>query len=111
MQMTQLKWPQLLAAAGVAVTLLAACAIQLRGKADEDTAVVPQASSRSGALDTGLGRCRTVVPQQVEAFDLCRHLWAENRRRFFGKDPSRAADQKVGDPYTMSSTQLVGAPR
>jgi len=111
MQISQLKWPQLLAAAGAAITLLAACAIQLRGNPDEDTAVAPQASTKSDALDTRLTRCRTVVPEQVEAFEQCRLVWAENRRRFFGKTPSRATDHRGGDPDTTSLPQSVGAPR
>src|ERR1700760_3906612 len=101
MALAPLKWPRLLAAAGAGIGLLAACAIQLRG--DQEATATPQASTKADALDTRLTRCRTVIPEQVDAFEQCRWIWAENRRRFLGKDPSRvatpeyrAADQPFG---------------
>jgi conjugative transfer region protein TrbK len=111
MQKAPFKWPQLFAAAGAAITLLAACAIQLRGNPEESTAVASRTSTKSDALDIRLTRCRTVTPEQAEAFEPCRRIWAENRRRFFGHDPSqtRASDERL--PDLASKSQLPGGPR
>lgn len=103
MAMALFRWPPFLAVAGVVIALLAACAIQLRR--DQDVAASSQASTTSEALDTPLTRCRTVVPEQVEAFEQCRRIWAENRRHFLRKDPSRAAAPDERAPDQKSEPQ------
>jgi conjugative transfer region protein TrbK len=68
---------------------LSACAIPLRGAQDAETQA--QATPTFDALDSGLMRCRTVTPEQTDAFEQCRQVWAENRRRFLGQARSGAA--------------------
>jgi conjugative transfer region protein TrbK len=75
-----------LAVAVAALGGLAACTIPLRG--EEDAQAPSQAVPKSDALE-GLTRCRTVIPEQKDAFEQCRQVWAENRRRFFNQDRSR----------------------
>jgi conjugative transfer region protein TrbK len=111
MAMAPFKWPQSLVIAGAGIALLAACAIQLRGNEDQDIAAAPQAAAKSDALDIRLARCRAVLPEQMEAFELCRHVWADNRRRFFGKDQARARSSKEGAADDVSGAQSVEGTR
>jgi conjugative transfer region protein TrbK len=77
-------------ASGSMMLVMTACAIQLRGNGDEaaSKAAGPQTA---GALASSLARCRTVTPDQTAAYDHCRQIWAENRRRFFGQKGSATA--------------------
>jgi len=70
--------------------VMAACAIQLRGGGDEasSNSAGPQTA---GALDSSLARCQAVTPEQTATYDYCRRIWAENRRRFFGRKGSATA--------------------
>lgn len=69
-------------AAGLAVLVVTACAIRLRG---DDSA--PQ-SSESLATDqvaaAKLKQCRSVTYEQKEALLECQRIWAEQRSRFLG---------------------------
>jgi conjugative transfer region protein TrbK len=107
MVMAPFKWPHSLVIAGAGIALLAACAIQLRSNEDQDIAAAPQAAARSDAQDTRLTRCRAVLPEQMEAFEQCRHVWADNRRYFLGKDQSRATSSKEGAADQISGAQAA----
>jgi conjugative transfer region protein TrbK len=39
--------------------------------------------SAADALVSELARCRTITPDDPGLLESCRHLWAENRQRFF----------------------------
>lgn len=71
------------AAAGSAMLVIAACAIQLRGDGDEPPST-PAGPQTAGTLAPSLARCGKVTPDQTATYDYCRRIWAENRRRFFG---------------------------
>ncbi|WP_367277045.1 putative entry exclusion protein TrbK-alt [Bradyrhizobium sp.] len=104
MVMREFKWLRLVATAGVALAVLTACEIRLRG--GPDGLVQPAASRKSDALDMKLTRCRTVIPEQTEAFEQCRRVWAENRRHFLGKDQLRTEAPRSGisDKASRSSS-------
>jgi conjugative transfer region protein TrbK len=71
--------------AGVAVMVLvvAACAIKLRG--DEDQISALPSAQEVDPLAAELGRCRRVTPEQTDALEACRRIWAEQRRQFLGQ--------------------------
>jgi conjugative transfer region protein TrbK len=89
--------------AGVAVMVfvVAACAIKLRDD-EEQASSTSLASKDSNPLVTELARCRSVTPEQKDALEDCRRVWAEQRRQFFGKSKTLSHPddngQKVGFP-------------
>ncbi|MGY4486143.1 conjugative transfer region protein TrbK [Bradyrhizobium sp. LM3.2] len=70
--------------------VMAACAIQLRGDGEETAANSPGPQT-TGTFASSLAGCRTVTPEQTATYDHCRRIWAENRRRFFGRKGSVTA--------------------
>jgi len=69
--------------AGVAVMVLvvAACAIKLRDDEQQASFASP-VSENPNSLVTELARCRSVTPEQKDALEACRRIWAEQRRQF-----------------------------
>ncbi|WFU80598.1 putative entry exclusion protein TrbK-alt [Bradyrhizobium sp. CIAT3101] len=68
----------------LAVLVVVACTIRLRG--DQDDAL-SEASIAQGSADptaAKLEQCRSVQYEQKDALVACRKLWDENRRDFFG---------------------------
>ena len=45
---------------------------------------------QADALASEVARCRTVTSDQAAAFEICRRVWAENRRQFFGSTKNAA---------------------
>jgi conjugative transfer region protein TrbK len=84
--------------------VMAACAIQLRGDGDEASSN-PAGPQTTGTLAPSLTRCGTVTPEQTATYDYCRRIWAENRRRFFGRKGSATApagsDALSGQPSEL----------
>ncbi|MGV7215170.1 putative entry exclusion protein TrbK-alt [Bradyrhizobium sp. UFLA05-112] len=78
---------------GVAVLLLAvavgACAIQLRGGADQ-TAAAASATQEIDPLASKLAQCRTVNYEQKDQLLECRKVWAEKRRQFLSQREGNA---------------------
>ncbi|MEO6780006.1 MAG: putative entry exclusion protein TrbK-alt [Bradyrhizobium sp.] len=77
------------AGVGVMVLAIAACTIKLRDDEDQ-TSSASSASPDAEPLAAELARCRSVTPEQKDALEACRRVWAEQRRRFLGqsKTPS-----------------------
>ena len=94
MEMTQFARLPLIAVVIAVLGSLSACVIPLRGGKDAETQA--QAMPKSDALDGPLTRCRAVTPDQTNAFEQCRQVWAENRRRFLGQDRSAAMAADAG---------------
>jgi len=74
------------------VLVVSACTIQLRG-GDEPHAL-PKAEQTTDATSSELARCNSVTAEGAAGYQHCKQVWAENRRRFFGKkngptDPGR----------------------
>jgi conjugative transfer region protein TrbK len=92
----------LLTSAGILV--VAACTIQLRG--GEETSAPPKAEQTSGVDGSDLARCRTVTSEDAAGYQHCQRVWAENRRRFFGRKDSAAASRRP-DP----AASLTPAPK
>ncbi|WP_338129097.1 putative entry exclusion protein TrbK-alt [Bradyrhizobium yuanmingense] len=67
--------------------VVTACTIQLRGG---DGPPQPKAEQRTDATSSDLTRCRSVTAEQAESYQRCKQVWAENRRRFFGKKDGAA---------------------
>ncbi|MGY3478680.1 putative entry exclusion protein TrbK-alt [Bradyrhizobium ottawaense] len=73
----------------IGLVAVAACTIQLRGRDESGSA--PKAEQRTDAANADLVRCRGVTPEETAGYRHCQQIWAENRRRFFGKIGSAAA--------------------
>jgi conjugative transfer region protein TrbK len=77
--------------ATISVLVVTACTIQLRGG---DGPPPPKAEQTTDATSSDLARCRSVTAEEAAGYQHCKQVWAENRRRFFGKkngptDPGR----------------------
>ncbi|QPF85634.1 putative entry exclusion protein TrbK-alt [Bradyrhizobium genosp. L] len=66
----------------IGVLVVTACTIQLRGG---DGPLPPKAEQTTDASSSDLARCRSVTSEQAESYERCKQVWAESRRRFFGK--------------------------
>jgi conjugative transfer region protein TrbK len=79
----------------IGVLVVTACTIQLRGG---DEASSPQKTEQTTDIDrSDLARCRTVTSEDAAVYQHCQGVWAENRRRFFGRKDG-AAISGQGDP-------------
>ena len=65
------------------VLVVAACTIQLRG--GEDASSAPKAEQTTDTDSPDLVRCRSVTSEDTTGYRNCQKIWAENRRRFFGR--------------------------
>lgn len=96
--------------AGVAVMALvvAACAIKLRG--DEEQISRSPSIQDADLPEAELARCRRVMPEQTDAIEVCRRVWAEQRRQFLGqrKNLASAAHPNANAPNGQPPTS---APR
>lgn len=101
----------LIAAIGLVVLSVAACAIQLRPSKENQPS--PTTSEESHPLAPKLESCLTVTPEQTATFEYCRRVWAENRRRFFSpqKKPSASgaaepAQEPASEPARKYQSRL-----
>ena len=68
------------------ITCIAALAIIAIGEAlrtDVSVRFTTPAAKTEDPLAADLARCRDITGEQLAADDICRRVWAENRRRFF----------------------------
>jgi conjugative transfer region protein TrbK len=72
----------------IGVFAVAACTIQLRG--GEEASAPPTAEQTTGVDGSDLARCRSVTSEETASFRHCQKIWAENRRRFFGRKDGAA---------------------
>lgn len=79
-------------AVSIGVFVVAACTIQLRG--GEDASSPPKAEHTADVDLSELGRCRTLTPDETASYQHCQQVWAENRRRFFGRRDGAAASHR-----------------
>jgi conjugative transfer region protein TrbK len=99
---------QLMRVTAIAVVLLAMAVIQ--GRRGEETAVFR--SVEPGTPDarvSELARCRTITPDDPGLLESCRHIWAENRQRFFlsTKSPQLPAASALNTSARVQSQDLV----
>nr|WP_246754479.1 putative entry exclusion protein TrbK-alt [Bradyrhizobium diazoefficiens] len=91
-------------AAGLAVLVVTACAIRLRGDKS-----APQ-SSESLATDqvaaAKLEQCRSVTYEQKEALLECQRIWAEQRSRFLGESKLLDGSKSMAGTAPSSSAVL-----
>lgn len=73
----------------VAVLVVAACTIQLRGS--ENASARREVEQTKGVDRSELARCRTVSSEDAADYQHCQKVWADNRRRFFGRREGGAA--------------------
>ncbi|MCC8940455.1 putative entry exclusion protein TrbK-alt [Bradyrhizobium sp. Arg62] len=77
----------------IGLVAVAACTIQLRG--GDESPPVPKAEQTTDATSADLARCRGITPEEPAGYRHCKHVWDENRRRFFGrKDSATASGQE-----------------
>ena len=77
------------------VLVVAACTIQLRG--GEDASSAPKAEQTTDTDSPDLVRCRSVTSEDTTGYRNCQKIWAENRRRFFGRKDGAAVSGQ-GNP-------------
>ena len=87
----------LIAAVALTVLVVGACAIQLRNDENGES-IPPPVSQEADPFAAKLDRCRTVTSEQAVELENCRHVWAENRRRFFTSTKPRWDGPPVGKP-------------
>ena len=92
------KLDRLSMVAGVAVMVLvvAACAIKLRDDEEQASSVSP-ASEDPNPLAAELARCRSVTPEQKDALEACRRIWAEQRAQFLGQSKPPTPSTRTND--------------
>lgn len=79
-------------AVSIGVFVVAACTIQLRGGGDASSP--PKAEQTTDVDHSDLARCRTVKPDETASYQHCQRVWAESRRRFFGRKDGAAASHR-----------------
>lgn len=85
------------AAAGLAVLLVAACAIRLRIDESATQSSVSLAS-KPDVTAAKLEQCRTVTYEQKDALLECQKIWAEQRSQFLGGTDSRTGAAPFPSP-------------
>ena len=95
-----------LAAMVLAVLVVAACAIRLRGD-EAQTSTPASADVTSNPLVTKLTECRSVTYEQKDALSECRRAWAEKRRQFLGQKEPAAPDSGAA----QAGSSLFVAPK
>ncbi|MBR1256375.1 putative entry exclusion protein TrbK-alt [Bradyrhizobium sp. AUGA SZCCT0240] len=88
----------------IGILVVAACTIQLRG--GEEKSAPPKAEQTSDFDGSDLARCRTVTSEDATGYQHCQKVWAENRRRFFGRKDGATASRR-SDP----AASLTPAPK
>jgi conjugative transfer region protein TrbK len=87
----------------IGVLVVTACTIQLRGGNDP----APQKSEQTtGATSAEVARCRSITSEEAAGYQHCKQLWAESRRRFFGKQDGAATPGHDGP-----AADVVSAPK
>jgi conjugative transfer region protein TrbK len=79
----------------VGILIVAACTIQLRG--GQETSAPPNAEQPSDVDGSDLAHCRTVTSDDAAGYQHCQKVWAESRRRFFGRKEGSASSRR-SDP-------------
>jgi conjugative transfer region protein TrbK len=74
--------------ATIGVLVVTACTVQLRGGDDLPRLPRAEPTTEDGS---DLARCRSVTAEEAAGYQHCKQVWAENRRRFFGKKDGAAA--------------------
>lgn len=87
MMINRLERLPTLAAVLVAVLVVAACAIHLRGD-ERDTEFAGPLAPKFDSMAAKLEQCRTVSSEQRDVLLECQKIWAEKRRQFFGQSGS-----------------------
>ncbi|WP_431015435.1 putative entry exclusion protein TrbK-alt [Bradyrhizobium pachyrhizi] len=73
----------------IGLVAVAACTIQLRG--GDDSPPAPKAEQTLEATSSDLARCRDVTREETAGYRHCQQVWAESRRRFFGRKEGAAS--------------------
>ncbi len=71
------------AIAGVLLAIAMAMAVIQSRRGEEAATLRPVEPGAADALVSELARCRTITPDDPGLLESCRHIWAENRQRFF----------------------------
>jgi len=83
------------ATALIAVLVVAACTIRLRGD-ESETESRRSLAPKPDAMAAKLEQCRTVSSDQRDALLECKKIWAEKRRQFFGQNGSSTHPEAKG---------------
>jgi len=89
------------------VLVVAACAIKLRGDEDQ-TSSASSVSTDADPLAAELARCRRVTPEQTDALEACRRIWAEQRRQFLGQSKPPTPSTRTNDGASNIGVPALG---
>lgn len=101
---------QLMRGTGIAVVLLAIAMAVIQSRRGEEVAIFRSVEPGTpDALVSELARCRTITPDNPGLLESCRHIWAENRQRFFlsTKSPQLPAASALNTSARVQSQDLV----
>lgn len=102
MMINRLERLPTLAGVLIAVLVVAACAIRLRGD-ESDTDSRRSFAPNSDSMAAKLEQCRTVSSEQRDALLECQKIWAEKRHQFFGQNGSSTRpDSGAAQPQSSS---------
>jgi conjugative transfer region protein TrbK len=69
--------------AGVLLAIAMTMAVVQSRRGEEAAVLSPMEPGVADALVSELAHCRTIAPDDPGLLESCRHIWAENRQRFF----------------------------
>jgi conjugative transfer region protein TrbK len=88
--MKKLSSRQLARLAAVVFAVVAATAAVIQGGCDKaGGAIATLEREQADTLASELARCRTISSSETSALEVCRRIWADNRRQFFAPAKSR----------------------
>ncbi|ABD89422.1 putative entry exclusion protein TrbK-alt [Rhodopseudomonas palustris] len=100
--MKKLSSRQLARLAAVAFAVVAVTAAVIHGGRDEGGgAIAPLEREQADTLASELARCRTISSSETSALEVCRRIWADNRRQFFAPAQPRPSPAEL--PATPSA--------
>ena len=101
-----------IAAVGLVVLIVGLTIV--RSRHSEQTVVLAPLEHRDAeTLVDELARCRTITSDETAALEICRRVWAESRRQFFGSatSPQSPIDPVLNAPAAPLKNQDRVLPR
>jgi conjugative transfer region protein TrbK len=101
-----------IAAVGLVVLIAALTIVQSR-HSEHAVVLAPLKHRDAEALVEELAHCRTITSDETAALEICRRVWAENRRQFFGSatSPQSPIDPVLNAPAAPLKNQDRVLPR
>ena len=101
-----------IAAVGLVVLIVALTIVRSR-HSEHAVVLAPLKHRDAEALVEELAHCRTITSDETAALEICRRVWAESRRQFFGSatSPQSPIDPVLNAPAAPLKNQDRVLPR